>query len=199
MDQQDTSQEVEGTKQEVASEINVESLAKTNERLLKESKTYKQKFNELSKQLQEREEREAAQANDYKKQLELAQQRMEELKGQNKTYKQKTLQTNLYNVAAKVAPDVYDIEDLLNQPKFSDKLVEAIDEDNLEVNEVKLKEYVDAVLKAKPHLKRVASQVVPDTKIPKGKVSTSEGPKDVKSMTREELNAFVKSLGQTKA
>lgn len=90
---------------------------------------------------------------------------------------------------AKFANDVYDIDDLINQPAFFPLLKSGIDEDTLELSEDVAKDYVKKVLEVKPWMKKTTNQVTAVTARPG---FTEQKAKDVSSMTNKELEEYLK-------
>lgn len=169
----------------------VEMLQKTNERLIDEHRKAKQS-NANYRDMLDKVERQKVEADgDLAKQIEYEKKRNAELEQALSATKQKTLKTNIYNVFMKIAPEVNDIDDLLNQPKFSHILKDGIDEENLTINEDVAEKYKGIVLEAKPWMKRSSQKV--------GAVTTKPSfiggnqSEDYKSLERDELEKFIKS------
>jgi hypothetical protein len=166
-------------------------LQKTNERLIDEHRKAKQS-NANYRDMLDKVERQKVEADgDLAKQIEYEKKRNAELEQALSATKQKTLKTNIYNVFMKIAPEVNDIDDLLNQPKFSHILKDGIDEENLTINEDVAEKYKGIVLEAKPWMKRSSQKV--------GAVTTKPSfiggnqSEDYKSLERDELEKFIKS------
>lgn len=131
-----------------------EQLKQTNARLLDESKKYKEKARSYEMEFEKVSEETLSKEKDLTKVLEAERKKLERLAKENKDMKQKTLQSNIYQTIAKYATDVIDVDDLLNQPRYGEILKKGIDADSLSLDEEVAKEYVETVLKAKPHLKK---------------------------------------------
>jgi hypothetical protein len=146
---------------EHSSEINVsevmerlKSLEATNARLLEESKSTKHKYQETKSKYEQAEREKLEKEGNYQALLEAERARIAEIEGEAKSMKQKVLKSNMQSTIAKFANEVYDLEDLLNQPKFSHILKDGIDDTSLTLSEEKAKEYVHEVLKAKPYMRK---------------------------------------------
>lgn len=172
------------------------ALKASNERLLKESKDYKEKYKSTSSEVSKKEEEIALQKGDLQKLLDMERKKVGDVQNENKTMREKILTQEIVRTVGKFAADVVDLEDLLNQPKFEHILKEGIDADNLVVNEEKAKAYVDEVIKAKPYLRKQASQPGVITKKP-GTSTSGSTAKTIAQMSRDELIAAYKS-GQFK-
>lgn len=170
----------------------IAALQASNERLLKESKDYKEKYKSTATEVSKKEEQIALEKGDLQKLLEMERKKREEAAQENKAMREKILNQEIIRTVGKFATDVVDLEDLLNQPKFEHILKEGIDSENLVVKEEKAKAYVEEVIKAKPYLKKTASQPGVITKKP-GNSATGPTSKPIAQMSREELIAAYKS------
>jgi hypothetical protein len=168
----------------------VEQLKKSNERLLAESKDYKQKYQAIKGEIDNREQSTALEKGDYQKMVELERKKSSELAAQLERMKEVTLKQAIRGTVAKFAQDVHDVDDLLNQPKFTHILKEGIDLENLSVNEDKAKEYVNAVLSEKSWLKKSPNQAGAMTKKPGAGLVQS---KSVDQMSAKEIEELIRS------
>ena len=169
----------------------VEALQKTNERLIDEHRKAKQS-NAGYRDMLDKVERQKLEADgDLSRQLEYERKRNSELEQSLSTTKQKTLKTNIYNTFLKIAPDVNDIDDLLNQPKFAHILKDSIDEENLTINEDGALTYKSMVLEAKPWLKKSSQKVGAVTTKPSFIGGNQSD--DFKALERDELEKLIKS------
>lgn len=168
----------------------IESLKKTNERLLDEDRKRKAAINNYREQLEKQEREKLEKDGNLSKQLEFEKSKRMELEQGYQSLKQKTLKSNIYSAFMKIAQDVNDIDDLLNQPKFSHILKDAIDEESLSVHEEKAKEYVNEVLTAKPWLRKQVQKVGAVTSKPS---FIGDGPaKDFKDLPKDELEKLIR-------
>lgn len=153
------SEEVLNTNPEVEKPINLEDkltkLEQTNARLLEESRKNKERARQLeaeTKRLEaEREEQLMSKEKDVSKVLELERKKVEKFSNETKKLKHEILQGRIRQAVSKYATNVVDIEDVLNQPQYFEILKRGIDQEELTVSEESVKEYVETVLKAKPH------------------------------------------------
>lgn len=164
----------------------LEQLKQTNARLLEESKKYKEKARNYEHEFEKVSEETLGKEKDLAKVLEAERKKLDRLAKENKDMKQKTLQSNIFQTVAKYAIDVIDIDDLLNQPKYGEILKRGIDADSLTLDEETAKEYVETVLKAKPHLKKQPEATTMLTKKP-GYDSKSGGIKPLDQMSGKEI------------
>lgn len=169
----------------------LEALQKTNERLIDEHRKAKQSNASYREMIEQVERKKLETDGNLSSQLEYERKKNAELQQAYSEIKQKTLKTNIINTFMKVAPDVNDIDDLLNQPKFSHLLKDAIDEESLSVNEEMAQLYKNEVLNAKPWLKKQSQKVGAVTTKP----SFIGGPQtdDPRSLDRSELEKLIKA------
>lgn len=169
----------------------LEALQKTNERLIDEHRKTKQSNASYREMIEQVERKKLETDGNLSSQLEYERKKNAELSQAMSEIKQKTLKTNIINTFMKVAPDVNDIDDLLNQPKFSHLLKDAIDEESLSVNEEMAQLYKNEVLNAKPWLKKQSQKVGAVTTKP----SFIGGPQtdDPRSLDRSELEKLIKA------
>lgn len=169
----------------------VEALQKTNERLIDEHRKTKQSNASYREMIEQVERKKLETDGNLSSQLEYERKKNAELSQAMSEIKQKTLKTNIINTFMKVAPDVNDIDDLLNQPKFSHLLKDAIDEDSLSVNEEMAQLYKNEVLNAKPWLKKQSQKVGAVTTKPSFIGGTQTD--DPRSLERSELEKLIKA------
>jgi predicted nuclease with TOPRIM domain len=178
--------------------INIEELTarlaqleSTNNRLLDENKKIKSKYKETSSAYEIAEREKLEKEGNWQAVVEAERKKRESLEQENKEFKGKMIRTNLNLAVSKYAAEVHDLEDLLNQPKFTHILTGAIDSENMTIDDGKVKEYVNEVLKAKPYMKR--NLEIPQT------VTTRPGMQAVadkkpEEMTSKELEDYIKKL-----
>lgn len=178
--------------------INIEELSarlaqleSTNNRLLDENKKIKSKYRETSSAYENAEREKLEKEGNWQAVVESERKRVERLEQENKEFKGKMIRTNLNLAVSKYSSEVHDLEDLLNQPKFSHILTSAIDAENMSIDDGKVKEYVNEVLKAKPYMKKLNE--IPST------VTTRPGvqvvaDKSTDEMTSKELEDYIKKL-----
>jgi hypothetical protein len=168
----------------------LDQLKKTNERLLDEDRKRKAAINLYREQAEKSEREKLEKDGDLAKQLEFERNKRSEIEQGYAHLKQQTLKSNIYNTFLKIANDVNDIDDLLNQPKFSHILKDAIDEESLSVREDKAKEYYNEVLNAKPWLRKVNQKVGALTTKPS---FVNDAPaKDFKDLSKDELEKVIR-------
>lgn len=169
----------------------VNALQKTNERLIDEHRKAKQSNAGYREMIEQVERKKLETDGNLSSQLEYERKKNSELSQAYSEIKQKTLKTNIINTFLKVAPDVNDIDDLLNQPKFSHLLKDAIDEETLSINEEMAQIYKNEVLNAKPWLKKQSPKVGAVTTKPSfiGGNQTD----DYRSLEKDELEKFIKA------
>ena len=188
-----------GEDQTGANQVNVsevlerlKALEATNARLLDESKKTKSKYQETLSKYESAEKEKLEKEGNFQVLLEKEMAKNNSLMEEMVGMKKKVLSSNIRSTVSKFASDVYDLEDLLNQPKFSSILSDGIDENSLTVSEDKAKEYVAEVLKAKPYMKKTAN--VPSTVDTKPSFVTGEGKtKSIDEMDSSELEALIKA------
>lgn len=179
------SEEVLNTKPEGEKPVDIDDalkkLEQTNSRLLEESKKWKEKARALEA---EKEEQVFSKEKDVNKVLELERKKTEKFANETKKLKQEILQSRIRQVVGKFANNVVDLDDVLNQPKYFEILKRGIDQDELTVDEGAAKEYVEAVLKDKPHY--IAKPDVTTVMTKKPSFSFENG-KDWRSLETNEL------------
>lgn len=190
------SQEVVDNKPEVEPktidyDAEIKRLKATNERLLEESKKHKEKYQQVSAEFEKISEETVGKEKDINKILEAERKKAERIANENKKLKAETLNSRIRSAISKFADDVIDLDDLLNQPKFGDILKRGIDVDELSVDEDVMKEYVETVLKAKPHLRKQPEATAMLTKKP-GFSATSS--KSLDQMTTKEMEELAYKL-----
>ena len=120
----------------------VERLENTNQRLLDESKSYKQKWQGLRTEVEKENVERLTEKENWKELLEIEKNRSFEMQEQLKSYKKQSLQQKIQFEVAKHANNAFDVNDVI---KSLPKEMISIDEDTLEINGVKdAVEYVKA-------------------------------------------------------
>lgn len=190
------SQEVVDNKPEVEPKVidydaEIKKLKATNERLLEESRKNKEKYQQVAAEFEKISEETVGKEKDINKILEAERKKAERIANENKKLKAETLNSRIRSSISKFADDVIDLDDLLNQPKFGDILKRGIDVEELSVDEDVMKEYVETVLKAKPHLRKQPEATAMLTKKPGFSVSSS---KSLDQMTTKEMEELAHKL-----
>lgn len=167
----------------------LQQLESTNNRLLDENKKFKTKYKETTSLYENAEREKLEKEGNFQALLESERKRVEKLEQESKEMKAKVLKSNVFLEVSKYAGDVHDLDDLLNQPKYSHILTSAIDSESLSVDGAKVKEYVNEVLKVKPWMKKINETPTTIT----GKPSMTNVPeKKIEEMTSKELEEFIK-------
>jgi uncharacterized protein YdiU (UPF0061 family) len=170
----------------------LKALEATNARLLEESQKTKTKYQEALNRYESVEKERLEKEGNFQVLLEKEKEKNNDILSQMTDLKMKVVHSNIRSTFSKYTSEVHDMEDLLNQPKFSHILKDAIDDTSLSINEDKAKEYLTEVLKAKPHLKK--SSHIPTTIDTKPNFQSGDGKsKSVDEMTTQELEALIKS------
>ena len=190
------SQEVVDNKPEVEPKIvdfdaEIKRLKATNDRLLEESKKHKEKYQQVAAEFEKINEETVGKEKDINKILEAERKKAERIANENKKLKAETLNSRIRSSISKFADDVIDLDDLLNQPKFGDILKKGIDVDELSVDDDVMKEYVETVLKAKPHLRKQPEATTMLTKKPGFSASNN---KSLDQMTTKEMEELAYKL-----
>lgn len=95
----------------------LETLEKSNKRLLDESKTWKSKYQSVKSEVEEREHTQLRESNDFKGLYEKTLEQVSTLKDELKGVKMNSLETSLQYEVAKHAQDARDVDLLLNAVK----------------------------------------------------------------------------------
>lgn len=169
----------------------LKELESSNDRLVKESKDWKAKYQTVAQEKEETERKKAEESGDLAKQLEIERKEKEKLANDNKSIRGKTLKANIRSEVSKLAKDVHDLDDFLNQPQFAKLLEEGIDTENLTVSRDAAKNYVNAVLAAKPYMKKIVEQAHVDANKPNGKGANNG--KDYSKMTSKQIMEDIKN------
>lgn len=169
----------------------IEKLEATNKRLLEESKGFKEKYKSVATEVEEKEKKIALEKGDLQKLLEMERNKVQQVSGEAQKLRESVLKSTIRQTVAKHAVDVHDHDDLLNQPSFSHILKEAIDPENLTVDEDKVKEYVTEVLKAKPYMKK--NSQMPGVVTKKPGMANGSSQKTVEQMTGKEIEDLIRS------
>jgi hypothetical protein len=190
------SQEVAGTNPEVEQTVidykaEYEKTKATNDRLLEESRKNRERAKLADLELQKFSEESNGKEKDISKILEVERKKLDKFASENKRLKAETLNSKIRSSISKYAEDVIDLDDLLNQPKFGDILKKGIDVDELTVDDDVMKEYVDTVLKAKPHLRKQPEATTMLTRKPGFSTTTN---KSLDQMTTKEMEELAYKL-----
>jgi len=122
-------------------------LKSTNERLLNESKTYKNKYQGLRNDVETKQKTQLEESENWKELLDIEKNRAFELEEKHKSMQKNVLRQKLNFEVARHAKNAFDVNDVINS---LDRNSLHIDEENLEVGGIK--EAVELVMKSKPHL-----------------------------------------------
>ena len=124
-------------------------LEATNKRLLEESKINKKKYQEEKDKNEQFEVKTLTEKEDYKKLLEKATKRAQELEQKVSGYKVKNLEKTLNYEVSRYAQDAYDLE--LVKQALPRELIDAV-EDNDDIQVMGVKEAIEKVKSEKPFL-----------------------------------------------
>lgn len=130
-----------------ALQARLEKLESTNERLLNESKTYKNKYQGLRNDVETKQKTQLEESENWKELLDIEKNRAFELEEKHKSMQKNVLRQKLNFEVARHAKNAFDVNDVINS---LDRNSLHIDEENLEVGGIK--EAVELVMKSKPHL-----------------------------------------------
>jgi hypothetical protein len=172
------------------------ALKASNDRLLKESKDWKTKAQSYGSQAEELERAEAEKSKNHQKLVEIERKRVAELQAKLKSRDESTLQANLKAAVLKAAPDVIDVEDVMNQPKYLPLLQAGVDMDSLSVTDEAVKHFVSTLQKDKAHLFKKGKAPATFTKVPNGRTTGMqfESSEDMKDKSNQELVAIALGL-----
>jgi oligoendopeptidase F len=166
----------------------LEQLEQTNQRLLEESKQYKNKYRGLRDEVETKEKAKLEESENWKELLDREKNEKMQLADQVRSYKQQTLKQNINFEVARHAPNAFDVNDVITSlPK--DML--QMDEETLEVKGIE--DAVNLVKEKKPWLF--------DTKKSTGMASqrpvADNGNVRFEDLSKEEQNElFKKALSQ---
>lgn len=165
----------------------VEQLESTNQRILDESKDYKNKYRGLRDSVDKDQATKLEESENWKELLDLEKNKTHSLGEQVTQFKKTSLKKELHFQVAKHASDAFDVDDVINSlPK--DLL--SVDEETLSVQGVM--EAVASVKDKKPHLFNTLTKTGmvtarPDGSIPKDKTMDERIAEDPSSMLKELL------------
>lgn len=148
-EEETTSNEAETNREFDVNEVlaRMEKLESTNNRLLEESKTWKNKYRELSSDVEARQKQELEKTENWKDLLEIEKNKRAEYEAQLRDTKKAVLQKELNFKVATAAKDAYDVDDIINNLP---KEMISIDEESLSVSGID--EAINFVREKKPHL-----------------------------------------------
>jgi hypothetical protein len=170
----------------------LKALENTNARLLEEAKKTKSKYHEVLNQYESVDKERLEKEGNFQALLEKEMAKNNGLLSEMTEMKKKVLSSTIKSTVQKYASDVYDIEDLLNQPKFSHILKDGIDDSTLSISDEKVKEYVTEVLKAKPYMKK--ANAIPSTVDSKPNFQAGDSKtKSIEDMSSVELEKLIAS------
>jgi hypothetical protein len=158
-------------------------LEQTNQRLLDESKQYKQKYQGLRSEVEVKEKEKLEATENWKELLDMERNKNFELLEKTKQFKKQTLTQKLNFEVARLAPNAYDINDVINS--LPRDLIE-IDEENLEIKNID--QAVAFVKEKKPYFFNV-KQV---TGMVDGRPKSDNGAVSFESLSKEDQDELFK-------
>ncbi len=172
-------------------DLDAEKAAVINQRLLKESQEYKEKYKRALAEKEELEAKKLAESGDIQAQLEAEKkQKAAALAELNKT-KKKVISQVVKDKIAKFAGDVYNLDDLLGRPELKEYLKEGLDEDNLDFADDSSKRFVEAAKKSAPYLWKAQGGIGAATGRPS--VSMHSPKPETSKMSAAELKEYIKN------
>lgn len=161
----------------------VEQLEASKDRVLQESKEWKQKYWDLKNQSEKQQEEKLAKSENWKELLERERQKREQYEGQYQGLKKAVLQKDLHYQVAKLCPDAYDIEDVIN----------SLPRDVIQINEQELSisnidEAISLVKERKAHLFKKDKSLGQ----PNSRPSSDNGQKNEEQKKQAQMEAFKK-------
>lgn len=170
----------------------LKDLEASNQRLLSESKQWKEKYQTAAQQREAEERAKLEKEGDLKTVLQRVEAEKNDVLKQLNQTKGKVLRENIRTTLLKIAPDVYDVDDLVNQPQFKDILESGVDKESLELSMEQAKVFAQKVKETKPHLFKPANGMGINTDRPGSTAGqTGNGSQDFKSMESSALKEFL--------
>lgn len=165
----------------------VKQLEASKERILAESKEYKNRYQSLKNEVSEKEKETLEEAGNYQELLEKERNAKRELEAKTQQLRKQTLRSNLVSEVARYAPDAFDVADVMNNLPESNLVM---DDEALTVGGVK--EAVALVKQSKPWLfdnRRTTGMVSakPMADVPKEETLEEKIEKDPRGMLRAAL------------
>lgn len=157
-------------------------LEATNKRLLEESKINKKKYQEEKDKNEQFEVKTLTEKEDYKKLLEKATKRAQELEQKVSGYKVKNLEKTLNYEVSRYAQDAYDLE--LVKQALPRELIDAV-EDNDDIQVMGVKEAIEKVKSEKPFLFK--PKTIPGMASAKPAAQTTGSTADLNKMSPQQL------------
>lgn len=151
-------------------EVKLKQMEATNARLLEESKKYKESWQKLEAERQEKEKTELEQKGEYETLLQREREEKAKYQKNLEEMKLKTIASNTRASLANLAKDAKDIEDLLQLGNFD---LIRMDEDTLTPTEESVVSFVNDLRTRKPHLFNRKISTMEDAS-PKGEVPRME-------------------------
>jgi len=171
--------------------LDAEKAAVINQRLLKESQEYKEKYKRTLAEKEELEAKKLQESGDISAQLEAEKRKaaaaMQEL---GKT-KKKVISQVIKDKVLRVAGEVHNPDDLLSRPKLKEYLKEGLDEDNLDVADEVIKRFVEDTKKEAPYLWKAQGPIGANTSRPSSTGTSASV--DTSKMSAAELKAYIAS------
>jgi hypothetical protein len=173
-------------------------LEQTNQRLLKESQEHKLKAQKVLEEREQFEQDRLKKEGDLDGYAKRIAEENNKLKSELSGIRSKVLKANIKTKVSKFAGEVHDLDDLLNQSQFKDILQRGINQDDLDVDEAAAQEYVQAVLKNKPWLRKPVGGMGVNTTKPgmNSAASVTGGPKNLSEMSTKDLIELAKQTAQ---
>jgi hypothetical protein len=170
----------------------LKELEASNQRLLSESKQWKEKYQTAAQQREAEERAKLEKEGDLKSVLQRVEQEKDQALKELSQTRGKVLRENIRTTLLKIAPDVYDVDDLVNQPQFKDILESGVDKDKLELSTEQAKVFAQKVKESKPHLFKPTNGMGVNTDRPGSGAGTSgNGSQDFKAMESNALKEFL--------
>jgi hypothetical protein len=171
--------------------LDAEKAAVINQRLLKESQEYKEKYKRTLAEKDELEAKKLQESGDIAAQLEAEKRKslaaMQEL---GKT-KKKVISQVIKDKIQRIAGDVHNIDDLLSRPKLKEYLKSGLDEDNLDVADDSIKLFVEDTKKEAPYFWKAQGPIGANTSRPSSTGTSASV--DTNKMSAAELKAYIAS------
>lgn len=172
-------------------DLDTEKAAVINQRLLKESQEYKEKYKRVLAEKEELEAKKLAESGDIQAQLEAERKQKAAILAEYNKTKKKVVSQVVKEKIAKHAGDVYNLDDLLTRPELKEYLKEGLDEDNLDFADDASKRFTEAVKKAAPYLWKSQGGIGAATGRPSASMHSPKP--DTSKMEAAELREYIKN------
>jgi len=144
----------------------IEQLESTNNRLLDQSKKWKDQAADFKSKFDEAERLKVESSGDAKAQVDYERKQREKVLEDYKKLREKTLDQSIRSAVTKYAKDAHNHDDIINRREFRDSVKTGIDPENMTVNEDVIKDAVNLVLEKYPYLNKNTQQVGVDSTKP---------------------------------